>query len=160
VVIVVAVTLASLPAYASTVSSRDIAWQRAVHADVHATRGVVKFIDATTLVIERTRQRGDMMFLLTPFTSREGLIRVGAVVSVRYREDGAGRRLLHGRCRAEGGSLLQDEVKPAGIRNVTANVIGSASGVGRRFLPATPGEMLERRTPPPSTAVRLQRCFG
>lgn len=54
----------------------------------HATKGVVRAIDATTLVIARTGQPGDMRFDLTPATYRAGLIEAGSVVSVRYREDG------------------------------------------------------------------------
>jgi hypothetical protein len=54
----------------------------------HATRGVVRSIDATTMVIERAGQPGDMRFDLTSATYRAGLIEVGSVVSVRYREDG------------------------------------------------------------------------
>ncbi len=54
----------------------------------HATRGIVQTIDATTLVIARTGNRGVMAFSLTPSTRREGVIVVGASVSVRYREDG------------------------------------------------------------------------
>lgn len=54
----------------------------------HATRGVVTSIDATTLVIARFAQRGQMTFSLTPSTQREGTIVVGSTVSVRYRESG------------------------------------------------------------------------
>ena len=54
----------------------------------HATRGIVQTIDATTLVIARPGNRDVMTFRLTPSTRREGVIAVGAAVSVRYREDG------------------------------------------------------------------------
>lgn len=55
----------------------------------HATRGVVKSIDATTLVISRTgTSHADMAFALNAATHREGTIAPGASVSVRYREDG------------------------------------------------------------------------
>jgi hypothetical protein len=53
----------------------------------HATRGVVRSIDETTMVIARAG-KGEMRFDLTSSTYREGLIEVGSVVSVRYREDG------------------------------------------------------------------------
>jgi uncharacterized protein DUF5666 len=55
----------------------------------HATRGVVKSIDATSLVITRSgKNRGDMTFELNPSTKRDGTIDVGTPVSVRYRNDG------------------------------------------------------------------------
>jgi hypothetical protein len=56
--------------------------------EVHATRGVVRAIDAHTMVIARSRDRGSMTFDLTPSTHREDMIVVGSTVSVRYREDG------------------------------------------------------------------------
>lgn len=55
---------------------------------IHATRGVVKAIDETALVISRTRNRGDIAFKLTSTTHRDGTVVVGSDVSVRYREDG------------------------------------------------------------------------
>ena len=54
----------------------------------HATRGTVRTIDATTMVLARTHDRGIMTFSLTPSTRWEGVILVGSSVSVRYREDG------------------------------------------------------------------------
>jgi len=54
----------------------------------HATRGIVKTIDATTLVITRFAHRGEMTFALVPSTERSGMVAVGSTVSVRYREDG------------------------------------------------------------------------
>ena len=53
----------------------------------HATRGIVRTIDANTMVIARGN-RGIMTFSLTSSTHREGVIVVGSTVSVRYREDG------------------------------------------------------------------------
>jgi hypothetical protein len=54
----------------------------------HATRGVVRTLNADTLVIARSGDRGIMTFNLTPSTHREGTIVVGSTVSVRYREKG------------------------------------------------------------------------
>ena len=54
----------------------------------HATRGIVRIIDASTMVIERGGNRGLMTFSLTSSTQREGAIVAGSTVSVRYREDG------------------------------------------------------------------------
>ena len=54
----------------------------------HATRGIVRTINANTMVIVRAGNRGIMTFSLTSSTHREGVIVVGSTVSVRYREDG------------------------------------------------------------------------
>ncbi len=58
-------------------------------AVIHATRGVVKAIDDTALVVSRPRNRGDITFTLRSTTHKDGKIVVGSIVSVRYREDGA-----------------------------------------------------------------------
>src|SRR5262245_48298174 len=58
-------------------------------AATHATRGVVKSIDATSLVITRSgANHGEMKFALNSSTHREGTIAAGKPVSVRYREEG------------------------------------------------------------------------
>jgi len=58
----------------------------------HATTGVVKSIDETTLVITHPGKKGsDMTFTLDPSTHREGTVAVGSTVSVRYREEGSTR---------------------------------------------------------------------
>ena len=55
----------------------------------HATKGVVKSIDASTLVItHKGKTSGDMTFALNPATHLQGSVAVGASVDVRYREDG------------------------------------------------------------------------
>ena len=57
-------------------------------ATVHATKGVVKSIDANRLVIKRTPQGGrEMTFVLSPSTERSGDVKVGSTVDVRYRTD-------------------------------------------------------------------------
>ena len=55
---------------------------------VHATRGVVKAIDAKTLVVSRPKGLGDITFDLAPTLHREGTITVGSMVAVRYRDEG------------------------------------------------------------------------
>jgi hypothetical protein len=51
----------------------------------HAVRGIVRSVDARSLVIARSLQRSsDMTFVLRPSTEREGTIAAGAIVSVRY----------------------------------------------------------------------------
>ena len=52
---------------------------------MHATKGVVKSIDATKLVIRRSGR--DMSFALNPATQREGNVTVGSPVEVRYRTE-------------------------------------------------------------------------
>jgi hypothetical protein len=52
---------------------------------MHATKGVVKSIDATNLVIRRSGR--DMSFALNPSTQREGNVKVGSPVEVRYRTE-------------------------------------------------------------------------
>jgi uncharacterized protein DUF5666 len=55
----------------------------------HATTGVVKSIDDTTLVITKHgKQSSAMTFVIDPSTQREGSIQVGSSVSVRYHADG------------------------------------------------------------------------
>lgn len=55
----------------------------------HATTGVVKSVDQTTLVITRSgKHAGEMTFALNPSTNRGGTVEVGSSVSVRYREEG------------------------------------------------------------------------
>jgi hypothetical protein len=55
---------------------------------VHSTRGVVKSIDATTLVIERSPQyEGNMSLALKPSTEGLGDVTVGSTVLVRYRTE-------------------------------------------------------------------------
>jgi hypothetical protein len=55
----------------------------------HATTGVVKSMDAGTLVITRSgKPGGEMTFIMSPSTHKEGAVAVGSTVSVRYREDG------------------------------------------------------------------------
>ena len=52
---------------------------------VRATRGVVRFVDARTLVIVRSPQYGrELRFQLEPTTERYGEVKVGAIVDVRY----------------------------------------------------------------------------
>jgi hypothetical protein len=55
----------------------------------HAVSGVVKSIDATTLVITRPRKTpGEMTFALDSSTEREGPVAVGDTIEVRYHTDG------------------------------------------------------------------------
>lgn len=69
---------------AATAGSRAKAEQ-----PTHATRGIVKSIDSTTMTLSRPRNRGDITFKLSPGTHTAGKIVVGATVSVRYRDEGS-----------------------------------------------------------------------
>jgi len=53
----------------------------------YATRGTVKSAAATEIVVSRLKNRGDINIALSPATHVDGHIRVGATVSVRYRDD-------------------------------------------------------------------------
>jgi len=58
-------------------------------APTHATRGVVKSVDDSSLVITRHGKKPeDMTFTLNGSTHKEGAVAVGAPVSVRYQESG------------------------------------------------------------------------
>jgi hypothetical protein len=55
----------------------------------HSTRGVVKSISDSTLVITRSgKKAGDMTLALNSSTHRDGTIAVGTPVSVRYMHEG------------------------------------------------------------------------
>ena len=62
---------------------------KAAKSPMHATRGVVRFVDASKLVITRTPRYGpEMSFVLQPATERVGNLKVGSTVDVRYRTEG------------------------------------------------------------------------
>ena len=88
-------TLAAVPVigFAATPTSQKPAVQHAAApkqaAAVHATSGVVKSMDANTMVITRQgKEQGDMTFSLNASTRRSGAIAVGSSVSVRYQKEG------------------------------------------------------------------------
>jgi hypothetical protein len=58
-------------------------------APTHATKGVVKSVDESTLVITRHGKKPeDMTFTMNANTHKEGAVAVGSPVSVRYHESG------------------------------------------------------------------------
>lgn len=58
-------------------------------AATHATRGVVKSVDDSTLVITRSDKKHSVMtFAMDSSTHRPDGVAIGTPVSVRYREDG------------------------------------------------------------------------
>ena len=55
----------------------------------YSTVGVVQSVSTTSLVITHAgKPRGEMTFVLSPTTHREGTVDVGATVSIRYVNDG------------------------------------------------------------------------
>jgi hypothetical protein len=59
-------------------------------AATHSVQGVVKSVDASSLVITKSGKKGsDMTFKLDPTTQKDGSIATGSSVSVRYRMDGS-----------------------------------------------------------------------
>jgi hypothetical protein len=59
----------------------------------HATKGVVKTVSATAIVITRgaAGKRTETSFVLTPSTQRVGTVAAGSTVEIRYRTDGKQR---------------------------------------------------------------------
>jgi hypothetical protein len=76
-------------AAAGTEPAKTPANHAAHAAATHSTRGIVKSIDAATLVITRTgKMAGEMTFAVNPATHLQGTVAVGTSVAVRYHEDG------------------------------------------------------------------------
>jgi len=58
-------------------------------ASMHSVQGVVKSVDASSLVITPAGKKGgEMKFALDSATQREGTLAAGTTVSVRYHTDG------------------------------------------------------------------------
>jgi hypothetical protein len=89
-------TTAKAPAKASSTASQATPSQPSAsqpsaknESTAHSTRGVVKSINDSTLVITRSgKNAGDMTLALNSSTHREGTIAVGTPVSVRYMHEG------------------------------------------------------------------------
>jgi hypothetical protein len=82
---------AKAPAKPSSTASQSTATQPASksNATTHSTRGVVKSINDSTLVITRSgKKAGEMTLALNSSTHRDGTIAVGTPVSVRYMHEG------------------------------------------------------------------------
>jgi hypothetical protein len=70
-------------------SSSDATARQATATSTHAVRGLLKLVSAGTLVIARGgRNAGDLTFVVTPATLRQGTLAAGTTVSVRYRVEG------------------------------------------------------------------------
>jgi hypothetical protein len=91
---IVVAALTSVPATGLALPSGDTSRPKAAASTtasssqaMHATKGVVKSMDATKLVIRRSSSGSDMSFTLNPSTEREGNVKVGSTVEVRYRTE-------------------------------------------------------------------------
>jgi hypothetical protein len=88
-------TLLTVPAMGLALPSADMSKAKSSastaatteQAPMHATKGIVKAMDATKLVIRRSPSGPDMSFALNPSTQREGNVKVGSTVEVRYRTE-------------------------------------------------------------------------
>jgi len=88
----VAPALAQSPDAPKPVVKTAPAMKPAATAAVHATKGVVKSVDATTLVITKTAGKGpETTFVLNASTQKQGDIAVGSPVDVRYHAEGKTR---------------------------------------------------------------------
>jgi hypothetical protein len=93
IVIGTGLTIFSSAAFAAPTDTKTTAQQSTTEKKApakrarHATVGVVKSIDATTMVITRSgKNSGDMTFQVSSSTHRQGTVEVGSTVSVRYRD--------------------------------------------------------------------------
>ena len=60
----------------------------AAKVTLHATKGVVTFVDANKLVITRSPKHGkETSFVINTATERVGTVKVGSTVAVRYRTE-------------------------------------------------------------------------
>jgi hypothetical protein len=81
---------AAVPQTASTKKSASpTSAAKPAAAASHSVKGIVKSIDASSLVITKSgKAGGDMTFTLNADTKRDGAPAVGSPVSVRYRSEG------------------------------------------------------------------------
>ena len=89
VMVVPVVGFATIPQAAPATAKKEATKTATKAAPTHATSGVVKSVDDSTLVITKGGKKPeDMTFTLNANTHKEGAVAVGAPVSVRYHEDG------------------------------------------------------------------------
>ena len=80
---------ATMPQAAPAAAKKEATKTSTKPAPTHATSGVVKSVDDSTLVITKGGKKPeDMTFMLNANTHKEGAVAAGAPVSVRYHEDG------------------------------------------------------------------------
>lgn len=77
-------------AIAQTTKSAKPAAAKPASTATHSVQGVVKSVDASSLVITKSGKKGgEMTFKLDSTTQKDGSIANGSAVSVRYRMDGS-----------------------------------------------------------------------
>ena len=75
---------------AQTAKSASSSAAKPASTATHSVQGVVKSVDASSLVITKSGNKGgEMSFRLDPSTHRDGSITTGSPVSIRYRMDGS-----------------------------------------------------------------------
>ena len=80
---------AATPQTATTKKPAATATAKPAAAASHSVKGVVKSMDASSLVITRSgKAGGDMTFTVNADTKKDGSPAVGSPVSVRYRTEG------------------------------------------------------------------------
>jgi hypothetical protein len=91
---VLAMTSGAYAASAQTATAKKsaapVSAAKTAPAASHSVKGVVKSIDASSLVITKSgKAGGEMTFTLNADTKRDGSPAVGSPVSVRYRAEGS-----------------------------------------------------------------------
>ena len=77
-------------AIAQTTKSSSKSSTKSASTATHSVQGVVKSVDASSLVITKSGKKGsDMTFKLDSTTQKDGSIANGSSVSVRYRMEGS-----------------------------------------------------------------------
>jgi hypothetical protein len=77
-------------AMAQTAKPASSSAAKSASTATHSAQGVVKSVDASSLVITKSGKKGgEMSFKLDSATQREGSIATGSPVSIRYRMDGS-----------------------------------------------------------------------
>lgn len=76
-------------AAAETIAPVEVFASAASSVPTHVARGAVEFVDASTLVIQQTSPYAgrSMTFILRPSTEREGDLKIGSAVTVRYENE-------------------------------------------------------------------------
>jgi hypothetical protein len=83
------IPLSSFAVQATAPAAKANASATAKVPTTHATTGVVKSMDATSLVITKGNSKtSTMTFDISPATTKDGSVEVGSAVSIRYHEDG------------------------------------------------------------------------
>lgn len=81
----------ALVAAQSTSANKTTTTKSAKTPAEHSVRGVIKSIDASSLILSGSGKKADTTFVLNQTTQREGALAVGSTVSVRYHEDGGSK---------------------------------------------------------------------